>query len=51
MSKVKNWIFLDAVKNSIFEVGHVEIIKDQAQNRPHRYAICLNVNITKMVMK
>ena len=41
----------NAIKNSIFEVGHVEITEDQAQDRSHRYAICLNINITKMVMK
>ena len=40
-----------AIKNSIFEVGNVEITENLAQDRPHRYAICLNVNITKTVMK
>ena len=39
------------VSKILFEVGLVEITEDQAQDRPHRYAICLNVNITKMVMK
>ena len=43
--------FFNAIKNSIFEVGHVEITDDRAQDRPHRYPIGLNVNISKMVMK
>ena len=43
--------FFYAIKNSIFEIGHVEITENRAQERPHRDAICLNVNIFKMVIK
>ena len=43
--------FFYATKNSIFEVVHVEITENRALDKPRRYTICLNVNITKMVMK
>ena len=45
------WRFFNALKYFIFEVGHVEIIEDRTRDKTHRYHICLNVNITKVIMK
>ena len=42
--------FFNAIRYFIFEVGHVEFTEDRAQGRTHRYAICLNLNITNMVI-
>ena len=39
------------MKYFILAVGHVEFTEDWAYDRTHRYPICLNINITKMVMK
>ena len=44
-------VFFNAIKYSIFKIWHGDITEDQAHDRSHRYPICLNVNITKMVMK
>ena len=43
------WRFSNAIEYFIFEVRHVEITEDQAQDRAHRYPICLNINITKIL--